>query len=67
MVQYIIGSKHKTTGDISVSTHPSIHLSLASAKIEADRLAIKHQEKAFIVLEVCSVHQVQSVSVTKTI
>lgn len=55
MSQYIIGSKHKYSGNFSISPNPEIHTDFKVAIKEADRLAAKVTDKKFIVFEVKAV------------
>lgn len=50
--KFIVGSIHKTTGLFSVSQTPARHNEYLSAHAEAQRLAAKHPEKNFVVLEI---------------
>lgn len=57
---FIIGSIHKVTGEISFAKKPYIHTNFMSASNEAEKLAKQFQEKKFIVVEckgICSVQQ----------
>lgn len=50
--KFIVGSVHKTRGYFSIAQEPVRHNEYLSAHAEAQRLAAKHPEKNFIVLEI---------------
>lgn len=62
--QYIVASKHKRTGEMSMAAHPRLHETLASAEKEAERLAALSKEKKFVVLVVGRVYEAVEVRQT---
>lgn len=59
---YIIAGTDKATGRSSISATPKEHVSEASAKAEAARLAQANSEKDFTVLRVIATASVAKVS-----
>jgi hypothetical protein len=58
---YIVGSINKQTGAFSTSSAPARHLSLASAKQEAARLAGIDKSKRYVVMKMEAIASVEEV------
>ncbi len=65
MSQFMVGSKHRQTGEVCFAACPKIHTCYKDACDEAKRLAGRMPHKKFFVVQVKEVFQ--SVEVEKTI